>query len=334
MTSDLQPLIGAIGGELPKNDERSNRERTWLPILRWFDLWAGIEQMRTDEGSAAVDWVRAIPLILVHVLCLGVFLVGWSWTAVGVAIGLYFIRMFAITGWYHRYFSHRTFKTSRACQFLFALLGASSAQRGPLWWAGHHRHHHVYSDKPEDAHSVRQGGFLWAHLGWISSRKAFPPRLKSIQDFAIFPELRVLDRFATLIPAICGIGLFGLGKWLETYAPGLGTNGPQMLIWGFFVSTVALLHGTCTINSLSHVYGSQRYTTGDDSKNNFFLALITLGEGWHNNHHHYAASTRQGFYWWEIDMTYYLLRGMQAMGLIWSIRELPARVRDGKHKRS
>ena len=332
MTSDLQLLTGANGGELPKNDERSKSESSWLPILRWFDLWAGIEHMRTEEARATVDWVRAIPLILVHVLCLGVLLVGWSWTAVGAAIGLYFIRMFAITGWYHRYFSHRTFKTSRGCQFLFALLGASCAQRGPLWWAGHHRHHHVYSDKPEDTHSVRQGGFLWAHLGWISSRKFFPPRLKAIQDFATFPELRFLDRFATLIPAVCGFGLFGVGKWLESYLPSLGTNGPQMLVWGFFVSTVALLHSTCTINSLAHVYGSQRYETGDDSKNNFFLALITLGEGWHNNHHHYAASTRQGFYWWEIDVTYYLLRGMQAMGLIWSIREVPARVREGKHK--
>ncbi|MBA5868726.1 MAG: acyl-CoA desaturase [Nitrospira sp. CR2.1] len=301
-------------------------------MLRWFDSWAGIEKMETDTAPASVDWLRAIPLITVHLICLGVFIVGWSWVAVGVCAAFYFIRMFAITGWYHRYFSHRTFKTSRACQFAFALLGSSCAQRGPLWWAGHHRHHHIYSDKPEDTHSVRQGGFLWAHIGWISSKKFFPPRLKSIGDFAKFPELRFLDRFDTLVPTICGFGMFGLGNLLETYAPGLDTNGPQMLIWGFFVSTVALLHGTCTINSLSHVYGSQRYKTGDDSKNNFILAMITLGEGWHNNHHYYAASTRQGFYWWEIDITYYMLRAMQAVGLVWDIREVPVHVREGKNK--
>ena len=330
MKSEVQPATISNGTELANDHEQSTAYGAWLPIVRWFDLWAGIEHMRTDQAPSEVDWLRAIPLIVVHVLCLAVFVVGWSWTAVCVAIGFYFIRMFAITGWYHRYFSHRTFKTSRVCQFAFAVLGASSAQRGPLWWSGHHRHHHVHSDQPLDTHSVRQGGFLWAHMGWISSKKFFPPRLKSIRDFAIFPELRFVDRFATLVPAVCGLGLFGLGDLLDTYAPGLGTNGPQLLIWGFFVSTVALLRGTCMINSLSHVYGTQRYNTGDDSKNNFFLALITLGEGWHNNHHHYAASTRQGFYWWEIDITYYLLRTMQALGLIWDIREVPARVREGK----
>ena len=333
MSSDLQPLTLSNSGELSKADDKPQGDGFWVTILRWFDSWAGIEQMRTDDDApATVDWLRAIPLIIVHLLCLGVFIVGWSWTAVGVAAAFYFVRMFAITGWYHRYFSHRTFKTSRPCQFAFAVLGASCAQRGPLWWGGHHRHHHVYSDKREDTHSVRQGGFLWAHIGWITSKKFFPPRLKSINDFAKFPELRFLDRFDTLVPIVTGFAMFGLGKLLETYAPGLGTNGPQMLIWGFFVSTVALLHGTCTINSLSHVYGSQRYKTGDDSKNNLFLALITLGEGWHNNHHYYAASTRQGFYWWEIDITYYLLRGMQALGLIWDIREVPAHVREGKNK--
>lgn len=337
MSTDLHPLTLPENGELSKTVEQpavaqAPKHTPWLTILHWFDSWAGIENMKTDAAPATVDWLRAIPLITVHLICLGVFIVGWSWVAVGVCAAFYFIRMFAITGWYHRYFSHRTFKTSRACQFAFALLGSSCAQRGPLWWAGHHRHHHIYSDKPEDTHSVRQGGFLWAHIGWISSKKFFPPRLKSIGDFAKFPELRFLDRFDTLVPTICGIGMFGLGKLLEAYAPGLGTNGPQMLIWGFFVSTVALLHGTCTINSLSHVYGSQRYKTGDDSKNNFILAMITLGEGWHNNHHYYAASTRQGFYWWEVDITYYMLRAMQAVGLIWDIREVPAHVREGKSK--
>jgi stearoyl-CoA desaturase (delta-9 desaturase) len=156
--------------------------------------------------------------------------------------------------------------------------------------------------------------------------------LKAISDFAKYPELRFLDRFDGLVPTIAGFGMFGLGWLLEIQAPGLGTNGPQMLIWGFFISTVALLHGTCTINSLSHVYGSQRYETRDDSRNNFFLALITMGEGWHNNHHYYPASTRQGFYWWEIDLTYYGLKLLEQLGLVWDIRDVPEHVREGKSK--
>jgi stearoyl-CoA desaturase (delta-9 desaturase) len=265
-------------------------------------------------------------------MCLGVIWVGWRWTAIAVAVAFYFVRMFAITGWYHRYFSHRTFKTTRACQFAFAVLGGSCAQRGPLWWAGHHRHHHIASDTADDVHSPRQKGFLWSHIGWFTSQTHFAPRLKAIADFAKYPELRFLDRFDILVPTVAGFAMFGLGRLLETYAPGLGTNGPQMLIWGFFISTVVLIHGTCTINSLSHVYGSQRYDTGDDSRNNFFLALITLGEGWHNNHHYYPASTRQGFYWWEIDITYYGLKLMEWFGLVWDIREVPVYVRDGKSK--
>jgi stearoyl-CoA desaturase (delta-9 desaturase) len=265
-------------------------------------------------------------------MCLAVFWVGWSWTAVAVAAGFYVLRMFAITGWYHRYFSHRTFKTSRACQFVFAVLGSSCAQRGPLWWAGHHRHHHIASDTIDDVHSPRHGGFIWSHIGWFTSQTHYAPRLKSIRDFAKFPELRFLDRFDVLVPTLAGFGMFGLGALLESYVPGLGTNGPQMLIWGFFISTVALVHGTCTINSLSHQYGSQRYETGDDSRNNFWLALITLGEGWHNNHHYYPASTCQGFYWWEIDITYYALKAMEAIGLVWDVRDVPMHVREGTSK--
>jgi len=161
---------------------------------------------------------------------------------------------------------------------------------------------------------------------------ALAPRLKGIADFAKYPELRFLDRFDILVPTIAGFAMFGFGKLLEIYAPQLGTNGPQMLIWGFFISTVALIHGTCTINSLSHVYGSQRYDTGDDSRNNFLLALITMGEGWHNNHHFYPASTRQGFYWWEIDMTYYCLKLMEWLGLVWDVRGVPVYVREQKSK--
>ncbi|MDH4105394.1 MAG: acyl-CoA desaturase [Gammaproteobacteria bacterium] len=262
-----------------------------------------------------------------HLVCLFVFYVGVSTTALVTCAVLYFVRMFAITGFYHRYFSHRSFRTSRVAQFVFAVLGAAAVQRGPIWWAAHHRHHHAFSDKPQDTHSPRQDGFVWAHMGWFLSKRHFHPDLRKVRDLLQFPELRWLDRFDILVPFTLALALLLAGMALERYAPSLGTTGGQMLIWGFFVSTVLCYHGTYTINSLCHGWGSRRYPTRDDSRNNALLALITLGEGWHNNHHHYPSAVRQGFYWWEIDITYYLLRGLAAVGVIWDLTPVPERIR-------
>jgi stearoyl-CoA desaturase (delta-9 desaturase) len=255
--------------------------------LRWFDS-ASTAADAGPQGADRVDWARILPFAGMHLACLGVIWVGVSPVAVGTAVGLYVMRMFAITGFYHRYFSHRTFKASRGVQFAFALLGASAAQRGPIWWAAHHRHHHAHSDRPEDVHSPSQRGFLWSHMGWFLSRRHFA---------------------------------------LEARWPSLGTSGGQMLVWGFFISTVACYHGTYTINSLCHVWGRRRYKTDDDSRNNLLLAIITLGEGWHNNHHRYPMSARQGFYWWEIDLTYYGLRLLAVLGLIRDLKPVPAAIR-------
>ncbi|MGD0502743.1 MAG: acyl-CoA desaturase [Steroidobacteraceae bacterium] len=268
-----------------------------------------------------------------HAACLAVIWVGVSWIALVVAVALYVLRMFAITGFYHRYFSHRTFKTTRFGQFIFGLLGASAVQRGPIWWAAHHRHHHVYSDKPEDVHSPIQHGFFWSHMGWFMSHKHFVADLSRVKDLLKYPELRFLDRYDVVVPACLGVGVFLLGVLLKHAAPGLHTTGWQMLVWGFFISTVAVYHGTYTINSLSHVFGRQRYNTGDGSRNNPWLALITLGEGWHNNHHHYPASVRQGFYWWEFDITFYMLKLMSFVGVIWDLKPVPLAVREGGGKR-
>ncbi|MGA1498323.1 MAG: acyl-CoA desaturase, partial [Steroidobacteraceae bacterium] len=253
-----------------------------------------------------------------------------SAVAVATAAFLYFIRMFAITGFYHRYFSHRSFRTSRLMQFLFGVLGASSVQRGPLWWAAHHRHHHAYSDRPEDPHSPREKGFLMSHVGWFLTRGGFRPDMTRVRDLERYPELRWLDRYDIAIPVLLALGLFAVGGWLERSHPSLGTSAGQMLVWGFFISTVVLYHATYTINSLCHVFGSRRYDTGDDSRNNPWLALITLGEGWHNNHHHYPSSVRQGFYWWEIDITWYLLKAMSWLGLVWDLKPIPASVREDR----
>lgn len=293
-------------------------------LIRWFDSYSGAPtETELKSREKKIDLLKTLPFFGMHAMCLFAFWTGVSWVAFGTCLFLYFIRMFAITGFYHRYFSHRSFKTSRAAQFIFGIIGNSAVQRGPLWWASHHRDHHLHSDQEDDVHSPRQHGFYWSHMGWFTSPMNFPTKPKAIPDLMKFPELRFLDRFDTLIPILLGFATFFWGVFLEKYYPQLGTNGFQMLIWGFFISTVLLAHGTFTINSLSHVFGNQRYETKDDSKNNFFLALITLGEGWHNNHHHYMASTRQGFFWWEIDITYYLLKAMSVLGIIWDLNPVP-----------
>jgi stearoyl-CoA desaturase (delta-9 desaturase) len=295
----------------------------WKLMKRWVDTQDDAN-LASKRDSRELDWVRTFPFMLLHLAVFSVFWVGWSPVAVTTAVLLYGIRMFAITGFYHRYFSHRTFRTSRPMQFVFALMGASAVQRGPLWWAANHRLHHAYSDQPKDVHSPVQHGLWWSHVGWFLTHGQLSTNLKRIKDFARFPELRFLDRFDTLVPVGLGVSMFLLGEGLNSVFPHLGTNGWQMLVWGFVISTVALWHGTFTINSLSHRFGTRRYATPDNSRNNAILAIITMGEGWHNNHHQYPSATRQGFRWWEIDMTYYLLQGLQLCGLIWDIRHVPA----------
>lgn len=298
-------------------------------VLRWFDSWAGGEEL-PHPSAQQVDWLRVVPFLAMHLLCGLVFWVGWSWTAVVTAALLYAVRMFAITAFYHRYFSHRAFKTSRRWQFVFALLGASAVQRGPLWWAAHHRHHHAHSDQVLDVHSPHHHGFWWSHVGWFLTPAAFNTRVGAVPDLAKFPELRFLDRFDILVALSLAGFLYGLGAGLETWIPALETNGLQLLVWGFFLSTVVLYHCTYTVNSLAHRFGHQRYATNDQSRNNLVLALLTFGEGWHNNHHHYPAAARQGFYWWEIDLTYYLLVVLAWLGIVWDLKPLPPQMRETK----
>lgn len=301
---------------------RSRLQAGWAALARWFDTDADVAAVPGQPQQ--IDWLRVIPFAAMHLACLAVIWVGVSWVAVGVAVALYALRMFAITAFYHRYFAHRTFRTSRVVQFLFALIGASSVQRGPLWWAAHHRHHHRHTDTPADPHSPRIHGFWWSHMGWFLTTEGFRTDWARIPDLARYPELRWLDRFDTLVPIALAAALFGLGALLQHLLPSWGTSGGQMLVWGFFVSTVVLFHATVTINSLAHRFGRQRFATGDDSRNNLWLALLTFGEGWHNNHHFFPGSARQGFYWWEVDLTWYGLRLMAAVGLVRDLKPVPA----------
>jgi len=313
-----------IAGKPTPGARPALRGRLRSALLRWFDT---ADTETAAAGAGQVDWWRAAPFVAVHLACLGVLWVGVSATALGVAAALYVVRMFAITAFYHRYFAHRTFRTSRALQFTFALIGASSVQRGPLWWAAHHRRHHQHADTALDPHSPRLQGFLWSHVGWFLTAEGFRTDWQRIPDLARYPELRWLDRYDIVVPVALATLLFVAGWLLERYAPGLRTSGAQLLVWGFFVSTVVLFHVTVTINSLAHRFGSRRFATRDDSRNNLLLALLTFGEGWHNNHHFFPGSARQGFRWWELDLTYYGLRAMAALGLVQELRPVPARVR-------
>lgn len=320
-------------------EQKQEAELAAGPKLALPAYLAWLDSDHFAEGAASVmnrplvsRPSRWLPFAFLHLGALAAFFVGVSPIALIVAVALYWLRMFAITAFYHRYFSHRTFKTSRPAQFVFALLGMMSVQRGPLWWAAHHRSHHRLSDKPGDTHSPVVDGFLWSHIAWITADGNMPTRYDNVKDLTCFPELVLLNRFDWAVPFILGWTLYLSGCALDVYCPQLGTNGNQMLVWGFFVSTCVLFHCTAAINSIAHIVGSRRYPTDDDSRNNFLLALVTLGEGWHNNHHFCMTSVRQGFYWWEIDICFYILKVMSWMGLIWDLRPVQPHAYDPKRQ--
>ena len=266
--------------------------------------------MNTLKLLKRIEWAESLPMILIHIGSLGILFYPFEWKWVALCAGLYFVRMFAITAGYHRYFAHRAYKTNRVVQFCLAFLGGTAAQKGALWWAAHHRHHHRFSDQSNDVHSPVKHGFLYSHIGWILTPDHTHTRREVIQDLTKFPELVWLNRYHVVPVAVLAVGLHALG-------------GMPALFWGGFLSTTLLWHGTFFINSLAHVFGSVRYETGDASRNNGWLALITLGEGWHNNHHCYPSAARQGFFWWELDVSYLILKAMNALGLVRELRQPP-----------
>lgn len=251
--------------------------------------------------------------IAVHFVCLSAIWLGVTWQAFTLCLVMFFVRKFGITGAYHRYFSHRSYKTSRAFQFILAFIGGASAQKGALWWAAHHRHHHKHSDTEEDLHSAKLEGFYWSHVGWVLSTEYEEYDDKSVQDLTKYPELVFLDKYHWIPPVSAAVLCYLIGGWIG-------------LVWGFFISTVVLYHTTFAINSLCHMFGNRRYETGEHSKNSLWLAFLTLGEGWHNNHHHYPVSCRQGFFWWEIDITYYVLKTLSFFRIVWDLKAPPARL--------
>jgi stearoyl-CoA desaturase (delta-9 desaturase) len=261
--------------------------------------------------------MKSIPFLGVHLLALAApFVAPPTWRLAGLTLAVYALQMFVITAGYHRYFAHRSYRASRAFQLALALLGTFTVQKGALWWAAHHREHHRHSDGPGDVHSPAQRGFWWSHVGWILSERHDRTRLDQVKDLARFPELRWLDRYGLVVTVAFAASTFLAG-------------GLPWLLWGFFVPVTLSWHVTFCINSVAHVLGTRRYETGDDSRNNFLLAVLTFGEGWHNNHHFYPSAASQGWFWWELDLSYYALRLLQAVGLVWDVRTPPRRVREG-----
>lgn len=225
-------------------------------------------------------------------------------------------RMIGITLCFHRHMAHRAFQFSRPVRFLFAWLGTTALQKGPIWWAGNHVYHHKYADREGDPHSPLVSGFYSAHMGWFTNDirwDTLEPDNPVVREFSRYPEMRWLDRYYAVPPALLALGLFLAGGW-------------PFLVYGFCVPTFTLAHSTFAINSINHLFGSRRFETPDNSRNNFWTTLLTLGEGWHNNHHRFQRAARNGFYWWELDPTYWVVKALGAMGLATDIVPVPARV--------
>ena len=278
------------------------------------------EEAATDASPTSdIMYPSAIPFVLVHLACLGAIWTGVTLEAAAIGVGLYWLRIFAIGAGYHRYFSHRAYETSRAFQFVLAVMSQSTSQKSVLWWAANHRDHHLHSDTELDVHSPRHFGFLYSHVGWIFARRHSETNLTRVADLARYPELMWLHRHELAPPVALAVGCFLAAGW-----PGL--------VVGFFWSTVAVYQATFCINSLAHVVGGRRYITGDDSRNNWLLAIFTMGEGWHNNHHAFQSSARQGFRWWEYDPTFYLLKLLERLGLVWKLKLPTHEVVENKHR--
>jgi len=280
---------------------------------------ASVTQKQTRDPDEQIDWVHNIPYFAMHLVPLFAFITGVTRFDVALCISLYIARMFFITAGYHRYFSHRSYKMGRVMQFLMAFGGATATQKGALWWAANHRHHHKFSDKAEDVHSPRRG-FWWSHVGWVLCRKHRATDFEAIKDFAKYPELRWLNKHYLVPPIMLATACFLMGGW-------------SALVVGYFLSTVLLHHGIFTINSLAHVFGRRRYATTDTSRNSLLLAVVTLGEGWHNNHHFYQSTANQGFFWWELDISYYILRLLSVFGLVKDLRTPPKHILDKRRIR-
>jgi stearoyl-CoA desaturase (delta-9 desaturase) len=245
-----------------------------------------------------------------------VFAVPFRWAFVALWAASHFLRAIGLTLAFHRYFAHRAFKMNRAARFVWAFIGTAAMQKGPLWWAGHHVNHHRFADREGDPHSPMVSGFYYAHIGWFLNDSKYDSVEASnpvIRDFSKVPEIAWLEKYFFLPPLALAATMFLLG-------------GLPWLVWGFCLPTMTLAHSTFAINTVNHMFGSRRFETLDESRNNPLTAFFAVGEGWHNNHHRYQRAARNGFYWWEFDPTWYVIGAMGAVGLASEIQAVPPRI--------
>jgi len=259
--------------------------------------------------STVVFWIVQCSALLI-------FFVSFSWGLIALSAVSHFIRAIGLTLSFHRYFAHRAFQMNRLARFVWAFIGTAAMQKGPLWWAGHHVNHHRYADRDGDPHSPMVSGVYYAHIGWFlndTKHEHLPPSNPVMRDFAKAPEIVWLNSWFWFPPLLLAIAMFLIG-------------GMPWLIWGFCLPTMTLAHATFAINTVNHMFGSRRFDTIDESRNNALTAFFAVGEGWHNNHHRYQRSARNGFYWWEFDLTWYVIRLMQMVGLVWDVKTVPDRI--------
>jgi stearoyl-CoA desaturase (delta-9 desaturase) len=260
--------------------------------------------------------VQILIFWFVQASALLVFAVPFRWAYLGLWAASHFLRAVGLTLCFHRYLAHRAFKMNRGARFVWALVGTAAMQKGPLWWAGHHVNHHKYADRDGDPHSPMVSGVYHAHVGWFLDDTKYDSVESNnpvMRDFSKVPELALLDRFFYAPPILLALGLVLAG-------------GLPWLAWGFCLPTMTLSHATFCINSVNHMFGSRRFETVDESRNNVLTAFFAVGEGWHNNHHRYQRAARNGFYWWEFDPTWYIIRGMAALRIAWDLQSVPKRI--------
>lgn len=278
--------------------------------------------------SESVGIIR-FRIFLVHFATLGVFFVPWNGRIVLWAAITYFFRVFAWEAGSHRYFSHRSYKTSRVFQSVLAVLAAASGQRGPIWWAASHRAHHRTSDTPDDPHSPVHRGFWHAHLGWVLDSGNADTNLDHAKDLARFPELVWINKYHYVFPYILLLAIFCVGQYTNAF--GATGQGLAATFWIFFLSTVLSLHATFAVNTLTHgikpgLINQRRYATDDTTTNNWLLCIPTMGASWHNNHHRYMNAARAGFHWWQLDLAYLVLRVLAALRIVWDLKAVPSHI--------
>ena len=245
-----------------------------------------------------------------------VFLVPFSWSLVLLWAVSHFLRAIGLTLTFHRYLAHRAFQMNRGVRFVWAFIGTCAMQKGPIWWAGHHVNHHKFADREGDPHSPMVSGVYYAHIGWFlndTKHDQLEPNNPVLRDFSKYWELAMLERFHFVPPIMLAVAMYLIG-------------GAPWLVWGFCLPTMTLAHATFAINTVNHMFGSRRFDTIDESRNNAVTAIFAAGEGWHNNHHRFQRAARNGFYWWEFDPTWYVIRAMAAVGLAWDLQQVPERI--------